>query len=267
MIDIFVIVVCIAAFRVSIESPDVAFLPEGLYSVDLLVVPMWGLYSNMTAQLVSQISSHFIIHYHRRIVNDAVESLKQQQQQEEHDNENSNKNNNNDDDEESSTKYLLRTHAFSRPHRDSSAKLLLIRNWVSHAIIIVAISLAILVTVGCLLPSFSLEILGLIGIAVESGQEFQPATTNHSVFSIVTMLFEEAKFLDTVGDYIGISILSCLFLCTVMIIPILQSICLIYQWFVPLATKQRTRMSIVNEILQAWQYIEVYLIALFVASW
>jgi hypothetical protein len=41
MIDIFVLVVCIAAFRVSIQSPEVLFLPEGFYSVDLLVVPLW----------------------------------------------------------------------------------------------------------------------------------------------------------------------------------------------------------------------------------
>jgi hypothetical protein len=35
------LIVTIAGFRVSIQSPDVGFLPEGFYSVDLLVVPMW----------------------------------------------------------------------------------------------------------------------------------------------------------------------------------------------------------------------------------
>jgi hypothetical protein len=32
------LVVSIASFRVSIQSPDVPFLPEDLYSIDLLVV-------------------------------------------------------------------------------------------------------------------------------------------------------------------------------------------------------------------------------------
>ena len=41
MIDIFVLLVSIAAFRVSIQSPNVAFLPDGFYSVDLLVIPLW----------------------------------------------------------------------------------------------------------------------------------------------------------------------------------------------------------------------------------
>jgi len=104
-------------------------------------------------------------------------------------------------------------------------------------------------------------------VAVESGQQFEEAKTYHSVISIVEMLFDEAKFLDTPGDYIGLTVLSCLFLCTVLIIPIVQSMCLIVQWFIPLTRTQRTRMWVLNEILQAWQYIEVYLLALFVASW
>jgi hypothetical protein len=47
----------------------------------------------------------------------------------------------------------------------------------------------------------------------------------------------------------------------------LQSVSLMLQWFYPMTMRQRTRMSITNEILQAWQYVEVYLIALFVACW
>jgi hypothetical protein len=73
IVDIFVLVVTVVGFRVSVQSPDVLFLPDNFYSLDLLVVPMWGLYANMIAQLVSQISSHFIIHYHRKVI-DAAEA-------------------------------------------------------------------------------------------------------------------------------------------------------------------------------------------------
>ena len=41
IVDIFTLVLTVAAFRVSIQSPDVAFLPEGFYSIDLIVVPLW----------------------------------------------------------------------------------------------------------------------------------------------------------------------------------------------------------------------------------
>jgi Paraquat-inducible protein A len=41
MIDILTLIVTIAGFRVSIQSPDVGFLPDNLYSIDLFVAPLW----------------------------------------------------------------------------------------------------------------------------------------------------------------------------------------------------------------------------------
>ncbi len=47
-VDIFVLVVTLAAFRISIMSPnDFAFLLPEFYSVELIVIPAWGLYANM----------------------------------------------------------------------------------------------------------------------------------------------------------------------------------------------------------------------------
>jgi len=66
MVDIFVLLLTLASFNLNILSPNVSFLPKDLYNVQLMVVPMWGLYSNMTAQLVSQVSSHIIIAYHNK---------------------------------------------------------------------------------------------------------------------------------------------------------------------------------------------------------
>lgn len=46
MIDVFVLLVTLASFRISVESPDnLRFLPEGLYSINMMVVPLWGLYA------------------------------------------------------------------------------------------------------------------------------------------------------------------------------------------------------------------------------
>ena len=41
MVDIMTLIVTVAGFRISIRSPDVGFLPDDFYSLDLLVVPMW----------------------------------------------------------------------------------------------------------------------------------------------------------------------------------------------------------------------------------
>jgi Paraquat-inducible protein A len=127
--------------------------------------------------------------------------------------------------------------------------------------------LVILVVVGCVMPSFTLDIHGLVGVAVESGQKFEDATTYHSVFTVAQLLMEEARFLDTPSDYLGLGTLSVLFVLTVLVVPVLQSLALMRQWFSALTLEERSRMSIAIEVLQAWQYAEVYLISIFVASW
>jgi hypothetical protein len=107
----------------------------------------------------------------------------------------------------------------------------------------------------------------LIGVAVESGQEFREAKVDHSVFTVIRLLMDEAKFLDTIKAYVGLGSFSFVFVLTVLIVPICQSIALLVQWFVPMTVRQQARSSVLVEVLQAWQYAEVYLIAIFVASW
>ena len=273
MVDVFVLVISIAAFQVNIESPDVAFLPEGLYSVSLFVIPLWGLYANMIAQLVSQVSSHFIIHYHRRIEENASVACDQiigrsstcitETSDVSQSSEGSARDEVNDP---SANKVILRKHAFERPHRGSLDKVK-VRRGVSGSLIVVALVVIGLLIAGCIVPSLSVEVLGVLGVAVESGQAFNAAVTEFNVFSLVRLLFDEARFLDAPGDYIGLGTLGILFVMTILVVPILQTLTLARQWFAPLAQKQRTRMSILTEILEAWQYVEVYLLALIVSAW
>ena len=255
----------------SIISPDVGFLPQDFYNINLLVVPLWGLYANCIAQLISQFSSHAIIHYHRQISKKAMRAYTERYRTE-----NTDEKVLSEDMEQSSTPTMeiadkdreecLCKHSFGRPHRGESEKLVA-RKWVGKALRTVVVVLSVLVLLGCSLTSFSLDVLGLIGVAVESGQEFEDAKTNHSIFTIIKLLFEEAQFLDTVGDYIGLGTLSVVLLFTVLIVPVLQATLLARQWFTPLTRKSRVKLSIFIESLQAWQYAEVYLIAIFVASW
>lgn len=266
--------------RVSVVSPDVLYLPEDFYSLDLLVVPLWGLYANMIAQVISQVSSHFIIHYHRSIVSAARVERSQrttvaspsnaiQAQQKGTISRVSievGPGSNDSTSDTSPQKVRLHRHQFSRPHRGETEKLI-VRSWVDKLILIGTFCLIVAVIIGCSVPSFSLEILGVIGVAVESGQNFEDATTQHSVFTVIQLLFEEAQFLGTVGDYFGLGALSMLFIFTVLLVPIIQSLALLRHWFSPATREEMKRMSVVVEMLQAWQYAEVYLIAIFVASW
>jgi uncharacterized paraquat-inducible protein A len=110
------------------------------------------------------------------------------------------------------------------------------------------------------------EVIGIVGVTVESRQDFDEALTNFSVFTLVQVLMNEATFLGTAGDYIGLGNLSALFIVTILVEPILQILTLLHQWFMPLSQKQRTRMFVLTKIFQAWQYVEVYVLAIIVSA-
>lgn len=273
MVDVFVLVVSIVAFRVSISSPSVPFLPENFYSIDMMVVPLWGLYANMIAQLVSQLSSHFVVHYHRRVARsaDIVQRIARNVDYEEDSKsipprvslDNMQKSHVNND--EKAPFQALQKHKFSRPHRGETEKLV-VRRGVNTAFNMGVLCLVVLVVVGCSVPSFSLEMLGIVGVAVEFGQEAEQENVMHSIFSVIQLLMEEARLLGN-ANFFGLLLLSMIFLMTVLVVPIIQSLALAHLWFVPSTPQKRSRMAVFTEILQAWQYVEVYLAAVFVSSW
>jgi hypothetical protein len=306
MIDIFVLVISIAAFRISIESPDTSYLPNDFYAIEMMVVPLWGLYANMIAQLISQITSHVIIHYHRIIVAKATDRLKQDlarnasspasiearaqsQDPEAPDNKMGSCLSDIRHEQSSYASSLvdisvgrststsaaesvkeenisLSTVHFSRPHRGETERLI-VRGYVNKLLLFCVFSIVVCVVAGCILPSFSLELFGLVGVAVEFGQDFEEATIDHSVFSVIKLLFDQASYLGTVKDYLGLIVLLILFVSTILFVPIIQSITLLRQWFSVSTEEQKRKIAVRLEILQAWQYLEVYLVALFISSW
>lgn len=306
MIDIFVLVISIAAFRVSIESPDTSYLPNSFYAIEMMVIPLWGLYANMSAQLISQITSHVIIYYHRKIVDKATERSKlhhltnavspastevrgqRQDPEARTDGVGSSINNIGQEQSNCTSSFedvsigrstsmsavdsvneetiSLSAVQFSRPHRGETEKLV-VRKYVNKLLSFCAISVVVCVVAGCVLPSFSLEFFGLVGVAVEFGQDSEEATSDHSIFSVIRLLFDQASYLDTVKDYLGLAVLSVLFVSTILIVPIIQSTTLLRQWFSISTAKQKRKIAVRLEILQAWQYLEVYIVALLVSSW
>ncbi|CAB9512941.1 Paraquat-inducible protein A [Seminavis robusta] len=282
MIDIFVLLVSIAGFRVSIVSPNLDFLPEDFYAVDLLVVPAWGLYANMIAQLISQVSSHVVIYYHRRVVNQATLArralFRKTSRLLENDEENVTDGFLDDreqvslaasfEDENSQDaqrRDRLCSHAFVRPHSNNAR--LVPRGFVNPFLVLLGIALSVLVIVGCILPSYSLEVLGILGVLVESGNRWEQAVQKHSVLSTTKMLMDQAAFLGGAGNYLGLGTLSTLLVVTVLIVPLTQTFVLLVHWFAPMTRKARSRMENFLEGLQAWQYVEVYIIATVVATW
>jgi hypothetical protein len=275
----------------------------------MLVVPLWGLYANMMAQLLSQVTSHAIIYYHRRVVKAAAR---------EHDMQNlllevAPKEASEDEEEivmepsgnekvpegpmptltpippppipatalaaapaaatrstsvdnVSDAPESLFHHAFVRPHRVECDKLRL-RPGVNPVLICVCIGLVALVLTGSIANSISFEFLGIVGLAVESGQDFNEARSDYSIISIANLLMDEARFLGTAKDKIGMASISSLLVLSTLLVPLFQAFFLLVQWLYPLKRESRGKISTTVEILQAWQYMEVYLVAVIVGAW
>ena len=270
------------SFRVSIVSPDLDFLPDNLYSIDLLINPMWGLYANMIGQLISQISSHWIIYYHRRVVEQAKKArhaLFRKTASFLASNEDgaagegflderrgsSSSDSTGEGEEADARMDRLCQHAFVRPHSDNSK--LVARGYVNPLLVVCALAFVGLLVAGCILPSFSVEILGILGLLVESGNGWEQAVQDHSVFSTAGMLMDQARLIEGVKDNIGLGSLSALLVFTVLIVPLIQTTALLYHWFAPMNKKRRESMAVLIETASAWQYMEVFLISTIVAAW
>jgi len=87
------------------------------------------------------------------------------------------------------------------------------------------------------------------------------------LFSIVKLLSEQASFLGNTSDYVGLGVLSAILILTVLIVPLMQVLFIMIRWFIPLEKQGKYRNFIVIEALQAWQYMEVYIFAVIIASW
>jgi len=267
-VDIFFLVVFIVAFNIRIKSPASEILPKDLYSVDIQLVPLWGLYATLIAQILSQLSSHVIIYYHRKLVTNAIDGMKRNEVAQISDVLN------NDDRIESlshehkncATEERLHEHKFLRPHRELNERLKM-RTGINSFIAIAIIVLVALCIFGCLQPAFSFEQLGFLGVVIEFGQNFKEAENYFGVFTIFKTLVNQAYFGGSIGTLIGMFSIASLVLLTVLIVPIIQACALLYLWFASMSSVRRNQIQVLIEILSSWQYVEVFLIAIMVSTW
>mmetsp|Transcript_26372 Transcript_26372/g.38959 ORF Transcript_26372/g.38959 Transcript_26372/m.38959 type:complete len:1508 (+) Transcript_26372:66-4589(+) len=267
-VDIFFLVVSLVAFNIKVESPD-KILPEEFYIVDVLLVPLWGLYANLIAQVLSQLSSHVSIYYHRKALKNAMDRMERDQQQQRSRGAQDELNIRipqleNETSTDNVEEPLHRHHFLKSPYRSER---LSIRPWVNAFIAFSAFSLLALILIGSLLPSFSFEQLGIVGILIEFGLNSSEAKSNFGVFSIFKTLLQQGQTLGTTGDMIGMSVIAAFVLLTLVIVPVTQTCALTYQWFKSMNKVERGRVEYSIEILSAWQYVEVYIVAIMVSSW
>jgi len=269
MVDVFVMIITIVAFRVTIVSPDYSFLPVDFYKIDLVVAPLWGLYANMTAQLVTQISSHIIIYYHRKVEAAGVTTCLKHEESRITDptNVTEMKYRGTDSDVESvDAPVALHESPFYRPHKGESDPLY-VRSSARILVAAASIVLIVLLLLGFLLPSFSFENLGIVGIAIEFGQRFEQARRDYSIWNIARLVMEQGRFLGSARDALGHFCVVALLVASTLLVPYILIATLLFQLWYPFCRTTRRRLDSFIEGLTAWCYVDVYLLSVIVASW
>lgn len=128
-------------------------------------------------------------------------------------------------------------------------------------VILIFATLAILMY-GSSVVSFYMHTVGMAGVAIEIGRE-GASMERYSIFSVVEGIASQAD--PEAASLIGINSIAGIFLMCAVIVPFLQLLGLLLIWIVPMSLKNQKRAFLLNEALSAWQYLEVYLIAICVA--
>ena len=115
-----------------------------------------------------------------------------------------------------SKKEKLCNHSYNLDY-EASTQRASARKGANRVVITLLLGLSALVAVGCSIPSFHIEILGIVGIAVESGQQFEEAKTLYSVFDLAKMIMNQGRYLGTTSDLVGLATLASLLVMTVFI--------------------------------------------------
>jgi len=119
---------------------------------------------------------------------------------------------------------------------------------------------------GASLPSFRMQSLGIVGKLLDLGQSDELSGTYDRPFSIFVLTgFVAGQADDTWASQVGVRGICALFLFCAFIVPVLQTLALTWLWWMELTLRQQKLVLVANEVLSAWQYLEVYIIAIIVA--
>jgi len=107
------------------------------------------------------------------------------------------------------------------------------------------------------------EFTGLFGLAgaLTSGEE--EYATRFSIFDLITLMRHHAKIIGTARAGFGLFILSTLVLFSTMIVGMGLIGTLGCIWFAPMKDERKKRLRSIVEILEAWNYMDVFIASVF----
>jgi Paraquat-inducible protein A len=134
----------------------------------------------------------------------------------------------------------------------------------NQLLVLAAMASAALFLAGSILPSFTTESQGLVGIVIGLGGS---STVEHGIFSVAKTLISMTEYFNTTKDKIGLWSIVVLFVVTAVLVPIVLVMLYLVRWFYPMTDKSSRGLEVWIEALEAWQYVEVLVVTILLSVW
>lgn len=232
LIDVYVLVLCMAAFSFYIAPHNVSYLPEDFMSITVYAVPETAIFFFIIGMIISLIVTHVVTHYHR-------EEVQRKHLQ--------------DHPQDYETKETLKNHNFEcytgeEGHKNSAQ---LSTFGVVSVCILIVLSIG-LYAFGSKVDSFYFSFEGAI-------QYLMNPTATYSFFGV------SARVLSSNNYSIGAWVINIIFIVFAFGIPVASLVLSLALFLLPLNLRQHKKLFTIVECLFAWASTEVFLVAVIAA--
>lgn len=260
LLPLFIFNISTSAVNISFRSPPpfISYLTPNIILAQPRLYPDRGIYMFLSAQFILQCSCLAILHYHRFVrVSELQAMVKSCHVM------------NKRDEEEASTmspqKFShdsiesLRKHRFYRG-TCIGEEFYILRRGASIAVVLLWVFSVLLLVSSFVAPSLDISTVGVIGAYLDN------VSKSYSAGDIVRDIFQRMHLFIDAADKVGMGLLLFLVIC-VFVGPFVLLIVLLVRWFSPLSRSIQTKFWTAVEVLDTFQYLEVYFIGLVLSTW
>ena len=234
LVDAFIMILMMVAFRLHIVQPHATGEPYAAF--DLIVDPLWGVQSFIIATIMSLVTTHIVLSFHRFASKRRTTMTHYEYE---------------------GQKHTLANHIFI--HRDEKHNKLIKVHMPYVTQVFVAIILAvglIMVCFGASLHTFQFEFKGLLGEVLTFIGE--STVVEYSALTLGAKFPYSARF----PDSFQIRWIQVFFYIFVFVVPVTHIVIMIVLWVTPLTFKMQRDFFFAVEVLNAWSAAEVFIIAI-----
>ena len=243
LLDLYVLCMCILAFRLHIKSPDIPGVPAELYLLDVVVTPVLGLYAFIVGVFVSITINYTALHWHRKTLRSAAP-----------------------DTEYNAGRLMPESRArmslFGFLAENGSTGTAL--PCVGGLFLMVVGSVAVFAA-GATMVSFDFKIYGIAQLLIDAGIP-ESSLREFSMLDSIYWMAQGQIDLDGYGGHLGVYAIAAVFSGCCFVIPLLVLLITAVQLLLPMTLRQQKRAFALNEFFRAWSASEVYVAAVYVAA-